>query len=125
MKVKSDLGNKYVEFWLLALHELLGWDRRRAIPWIVHFEEELNAESTQLWREPPAFYIAFLLIPDAVKESLTPWDRVVLAGRLERAVSQGAIWQDAIDWQQARQRIDSILAEYGESLERVRCQYDV
>ncbi len=97
----------------------------RAMPWLAHFETNLNEDASQLWRDAPEFYVAFLLIPDSVKGALCLWDRESLARRLEFAITHGgAASEDAVDWPAAETRLNGVLTEYGESLDSVRRQYD-
>jgi hypothetical protein len=86
MRITSEAGRRYFEDWVLALDKLLGWDRKRAIAWATHYEPQLNDEMSLLWRENSVFYIAFLLIPDSVKNKLSDLDRMYLAHRLENAI---------------------------------------
>jgi len=139
MRITTTQGKEYLEYWLYALAQLLGWSRQRASIWATHYEAALNdegsflfggqpEEGSLLWREHPMFYISFLLIPDSVKDKLTPMDRLNLARRLEGAIFMrgpcNARTMGAYDWNAAIARVDAILSEYGESLDNVRRQYE-
>jgi len=128
MGVKTTRGKQYIEDWVLSLQQLLGWDRMRSMTWATFYGLSIDDEDSNLFRNRSVFYVAFLLIPDSIKEGLTEEDREYLARRLEFAIlglpDHAAISLAELDWEASIARVDAILAEYGESLASVRRQYE-
>lgn len=126
MRVTTEVGQMYLDYWIVALHKLLGWERGRVINWATSFEQKLNDENSMLYHETEMYPVSFLLIPKSVRDKLAGLDLVYLAGRLE-----DAIWLkntrdklEGYDWSAAAARIDAILAEHSESLASLRRQYE-
>jgi hypothetical protein len=126
MKITTDIGHKYVRYWIVALQKLLEWDSSRAMAWAARFQSELNDEDSLLYRELPMCEISFLLVPNSVRAKRDDFDLRSVASRLENAFwlpdySEAEL--SKYDWNAAIARINTVLAEYGESLETVRQQY--
>jgi hypothetical protein len=127
MRISTEVGNEYFEYWAEVLHQLLGWDRRHVMIWALQFESQINDENSLLFHEEPGFYLATLLVPDSIKERTTRIETIRLAGRLVQSIYLGRADEGSArdyDWEAAKHRLNAILAEYGENLDNVRRQYE-
>jgi hypothetical protein len=126
MKITSGEGKEYVRYWLVALEKLLGWDGPRVMAWAAQYESDLNDEDSLLYRELPTYDVSFLLVPNSVRAKRDDFELKSVASRLENAIwlpVDAKVDPREYDWSAAIARINTVLAEYGESLETVRQQY--
>ena len=127
LHLTNDTAQMYLDYWLIAFAKLLGWSEDRTIDWARALEADLNDENSLLYRELPSHEASLQLLPAEFRSGQrTQPDPLRLASRLEDAFCMRDYSATALasyDWEAAAARIDSVLAEYGSSLDDVRRSY--
>ena len=127
MNLTNDVAKAYYASWVRILEEFLGWTETRVLKWAVQFETLLNNQNSLLYREHSPLYLTPLLVPASVKAKLNPYDLMVFRERLAGAIHADDLsceFADEYDWKAAKERVDAVLAEYGESLAQVKVEHD-
>lgn len=127
MNLTNDDAKAYYTSWVRILGEFLGWSETRVLKWSVQFETLLNNQNSLLYREHGPLYVTPLLVPASIKSKLNPYDLMVFRERLAGAIQADDLnceFTEEYDWKAAKERVDAVLAEYGESLAQVRVEHD-
>jgi len=107
----------YTSAWKGALRQLLRWEPAAIETWLTNQLTFLDMEST--YHETPAYDIIPELIPHELKKTLTREDLRELESRVEKAFTAGQrVWpgNEGYDWALAKEKINTVLAQYGSSL---------
>ena len=110
--IKNEAGRFYVQIWLNALHELLGWTKEQTLNWAEKWENDLNNPDCLFFHEPPLYYILNLLIPKKLEEKCSgelPKLKRVLLLVIENTASFDRYQNPKFDWKLAKQRIETFL----------------
>lgn len=110
----------YLRAWHNTLGAFLNWPADRIDRWAARWETWLNNETTSFFYHDTALsYVVPLLIPDTLRDRLDVGEFNRLQCRIEHAISLGNSALEmapAHDWSEAKERVESILREYSESL---------
>jgi hypothetical protein len=118
---RTEVGQLYVRTWAVVLGNLLGWPPDRVERWARRHEAGLSGRDPWFTHRNELDYISYLFVPRSVRARVQGLDLLRFCWRIERAImSQGSdVAGSHYNWQIARDRINAILGEYGESLDRV------
>jgi hypothetical protein len=109
----------YVALLLSCVKGLLRWSDARASAWVKEFAAELATNPKSfIMHYPVENHVAAAAVPDSLREHVSGLERNRLRKAIERAILNGensfSIGQT--DWAAARERVNRVLAEYGERL---------
>ncbi|MFO0890871.1 MAG: hypothetical protein U0790_17225 [Isosphaeraceae bacterium] len=127
----NDAKRCYFRIWTCALKILLGWPEQQTLEWATKWGDSLDEPTTRIFYHRPAEeWMAHELVPGRLRAKIlqggpgSGHDLLRLEWRLAYCI------QDAIegkqvedysdsDWRLIAERLDAILAEYGEELPRI------
>ncbi len=107
----------YTAAWKDTLAHLLRWDSAAIDRWFASRSFVLDFEAT--YHETPVYDVLPELIPQELRNTLSTQDRYKLEFLVQQAFTDGqSEWpgNEGYDWVLAREKIDSVLAQYGYSL---------
>jgi hypothetical protein len=121
----DDNKQAYLRTWTLVLGQPLGWSEKRVLAWARKYHEHGLDGRDRGWfyHEDEYYCILDFLVPTSVRKKLSFKELAKLEGRLKTAIAQhgsSPLWLSPYDWDAARERINTILGEYGAALPRVR-----
>lgn len=107
----KDGGNCYLEYWVCAMRELLGWPEERTLAWARRYDDDLD-DRGGLWfyHDPPSAYLVPLLVPKSIPTSMYH-----VYGAVRVALDKAEPISEA-DWSAIRSEIERVLNDNGESL---------
>jgi hypothetical protein len=117
--INNEEGLHYVRTWAKSLNAILNWPEAQTFEWAEKWWDGLNDPDSFIFHEPPTYYILSLVIPEQLKQKFSSVELQLLRGRLLDSIQQKDSFCDRkpeFDWKLARQRIERVLAEYGEQL---------
>lgn len=108
----------HLDIWTGLLHEALGWSEEQVTRWAARYREYLTDPDDIIYHANPIHWATWVLVPDALGDRLAPHQRANLEQKI-RAVyhdepPQG--FDRNTDWKPYRERIEHVLAAYGEHL---------
>ncbi len=120
----NDLGSSankpfYMAVWRRVLTDWLHWPDERIERWMRRYDEDLEDRGDGLfYHEEALWYVAPLLISDRLTQRLGSRESMRLEWRLQRVIGVGKDVErnPAFDWDAARERVEAVLGEYGETL---------
>jgi hypothetical protein len=130
MNISSKNWNDFVEYreyWVRALHEILGWPKQRTLDWSKKWEELIKSGIAvgSFFHEEPSYYIIPLFTSKPLGARIREENRSFasrLMSRLQTAITppEGPSSNDPLyDWSAAKQRVENVLADYGATLPRI------
>jgi hypothetical protein len=110
--------------WAKILGELLGWSVSQADAWTMRYDEFITDYYATFRHETLVYYLIPALIPESLRTRLEPHDMTILESRIQHAIehmggfpaAKAIVRDNTYDWAAARDRLQAILAEYGERL---------
>ena len=115
----------HVRLWTAMLRTFIGWSDSQVVRWAAWCKDAAQDENDWFYHDPPEFYVASLLTPHELKNTIGDDKYFALEseveGVLRRALLDAKSIQE-IDWQPAKEQIETLLAQYGESLASVANQ---
>lgn len=117
--LKNDEATHYVKTWILAMRDILNWPESRTLEWSERWLCDLNDPDSMFYNRTPTYYLLPAIIPARLIKRLPSDQLPVLRQDILKTIEQGDTFCDRkpdFDWNLARQRIEALLAEYGESL---------
>jgi hypothetical protein len=127
MTSEIDFSSSVLAIWKEMLGTILGWSERRVLEWARELEREMHESladpHSAIYCESLAYWVIPELIPKRLKSRLHAYDLNTLEGRIESAILAGNPEGDLrgdYDWNAARDRVEFILKEFGESLKDVQ-----
>lgn len=120
-EIAADHKPMYLWFWQRVLREMLGWSEARVHEWAKQFEAGLNVEDPQFYEELPTYYLVDLLTPNSLQDRLKGMQWVRFKEEIEVAIwgwinAPSDLFEADFDFKAARERVEELLAEYGESI---------
>ena len=109
----------YIRVWRRVLVGFLGWPDPMFEVFVAKWNERLNDPSHGFYHEAPLRYVTRLLIPYQLQSTLNVRQADRFQEQIEKAIDGGDCFSytgDDFDWEAARQRVERLLAEYGERL---------
>lgn len=109
----------YIAVWRHVLSGWLRWPDERVDRWILLYDEELEGRGNILfYHEEALWHVTRFLIPERLCQRLGGYETMRLSWRLQQAIGIGNDVErtPAFDWDAARQRVEAVLHEYGETL---------
>jgi hypothetical protein len=109
----------YITVWRRVLAEWLRWPEDRVQCWIMLYDDDLEDRGNSFfYHEDALWYVSRFLIPDRLGQCLGGYEAERLSWRLANAIGVGreAERNPAFDWDAARERVEAVLREYGETL---------
>jgi len=110
----------YFDLWKRILPPLLGWDDPKVVRWAAQFGDEMADENSPIYHDGPFEYIALQLMKPTFMEELgaARFSQLVsqLKGTLIRSTKHAISAKD-VDWQILKNDLNSMLGEFGYSLE--------
>jgi hypothetical protein len=123
----------YLHDWVECLGALVGWPPEQVVKWSKKWQYGLDGLDDGLfYHEAPMYYITPLLIPPSLSARITALQRGKLCERLFVTIRHPCSYTpygeepenpETFDWQAAKQRVEAVVNEYGETLESI--QYPV
>jgi hypothetical protein len=117
---------QYVKLWYAIFGEFLGWTRAEVIRWAEQYETEIKEDRFPFNHETPVYYVTPVLVPQSIRSKMHGFELIHFENRLESTIKGYGepLWAkpDEYDWKAAKQRVESILNEYGESLANVAAE---
>lgn len=121
----------YLHDWIECLRALLGWPQQQVYKWSEQWQRGLDGlDKGMFYHETPIWRITPLMIPDSLAARMNPTDLLRLEGRIEAAIrhpgsdvpygTEAEETRENFDWSAAKQRVEAVLNEYGETLESVQ-----
>lgn len=115
----GDIGQEYLEEWILILKNLFGWTEEKTVAWAQeHHSDDLKGKDIWFNHEPPCYYLVDLFFPESKLMSLTSSKKIRFLGKIVAAIynqSSSPLSVD-YDWIAARQRVNDVLREINTSL---------
>jgi hypothetical protein len=114
----------YLQTWTHVLGIFLGWSEDEVMRWADRYIEFMNETGMGIfYHETPIYYIVPELVPGALARKLDAHELMSLDARIETTIYNGDSCCDSrpdFDWHAARDRVERVLNEYGESLRNVK-----
>jgi hypothetical protein len=128
----------YLKVWSNCLSTFLNWPQEEIDKitdyWRDWLEGNLFRQMPMLdghddggfYHETPIYYITSYLVPDSIKKRLDAHRLLILKNRIEQAIlhSHPVVEIESapfdFDWKAAKQKVESILNEYGETLQNIQ-----
>ena len=98
----------YLDYWVPAMRELLGWSEERTLAWAQRYDDDLD-ERGNVWfyHDPPSSYLVNLLVPETIPEYM---HHVYTA--VAEALHKGDPTSEA-DWSAIKSEIEDALNDHG------------
>ncbi len=109
----------YEGVWRGVLGNWLRWPEERIERFIRSYDADLDDRgNVWFYREDAIWYVTRFLIPRQLARRLAPKSYNQLDGAMASAIGTGLEMErnPAFDWEAARERVEAVLAAYGESL---------
>lgn len=114
------LRDVYERSWRIMLRVFLDWNPAQIEDWIKTWRPLFRSNSL-MDHEPASWYVAPLLIPHSLKERLGSQLNVA-SSKIVQAIDAGPLGSpdpvDDYDWRSARERVEHVLREISEGLDR-------
>jgi hypothetical protein len=125
-----EMKELYLRCWHNCLNCFLNWPHEQITKWSQKWEDRLNGnDQGWFYHETALYYIVIFIIPDSIRAQIDSSQLIKLEGRLESVILHTGLgdWYlregEDMNWIKAKQRIESVLNEYGETLNNI--QYPV
>lgn len=112
----------HVRLWTGMLRTLIGWSKTQVARWAVQFKEDMADENSVFYCQPSEYYVACVLTPNRLGHKLGAARFSLLEADIQgvlQDVLESEKTIEGIDWQPAKEKINAILLEYGESLANI------
>lgn len=111
----------YVETWVRALQVFARCPKSTVLEWARLFE--YNVTPGWFFHELPMYYVAEVIVPPRLESSLHVFDLIKLREQILDVIENGDPFCDEdpdFDWEAAKDRVERLLNEYGDSLSNLR-----
>lgn len=112
--IKYKEGRTYARTWVNALSVLLGWSEERTLAWAEQYRTDLNDENNLFFNRTPSYYLINLIVPEALKETLSAREKLELRNLLLRNIERDGIFccdKPSFDWGLVKRRIARVLRQ--------------
>ena len=110
---------EYIQAWKRAFRSFLGWPESRALEWAKQWMTSMSDPDGMFYHEPSMYYVAFYII-NVCELELDGRAKAGLARRIAASIENGDSrfeLNPSADWDGAKKRVETILSEFGKSLE--------
>lgn len=111
----------YVETWVRALQVFARRPKSTVLEWARRFEYDITPGL--FFHELPMYYVAEVIVPPRLESSLHVFDLIKLREQILDVIENGDPFCDEdpdFDWEAAKDRVERLLNEYGDSLSNLR-----